>query len=91
VFPGANAPGTERFAVRIRLDDAEKLRLPAGTQGGAAVYTGDVHIAGVIRMALMRNSSWSNYLFSAPSQPEPMLVSTNMEMGSTAVVTTDQL
>ncbi len=63
LFPGANAPGTARFAVRIRLDDAEKLRLPAGTQGNAAVYTGDVQIAGVIRMALMRLSSWSNYLF----------------------------
>ena len=63
LFPGANAPGTARFAVRIRLDDAEKLRLPAGTQGNAAIYTGDVQIAGVIRMALMRLSSWSNYLF----------------------------
>jgi multidrug resistance efflux pump len=63
LFPGANAPGTARFAVRIRLDDAGKLRLPAGTQGNAAVYTGDVQIAGVIRMALMRLSSWSNYLF----------------------------
>jgi multidrug resistance efflux pump len=63
LFPGANAPGTARFAVRIRLDDAEKLRLPAGTQGAAAVYTGEVQIAGVIRMALMRLSSWSNYLF----------------------------
>lgn len=63
LFPGANAPGTARFAVRIRLDDAGRLRLPAGTQGNAAVYTGDVQIAGVIRMALMRLSSWSNYLF----------------------------
>jgi multidrug resistance efflux pump len=63
LFPGTNAPGTARFAVRIRLDDAEKLRLPAGMQGGAAVYTGNVQIAGVIRMALMRLTSWSNYLF----------------------------
>jgi membrane fusion protein (multidrug efflux system) len=63
LYPGSNAPGTARFAVRIRLDDAEKLRLPAGTQGNAAVYTGDVQIAGVIRMALMRMTSWTNYLF----------------------------
>jgi multidrug resistance efflux pump len=63
LFPGANAPGTARFAVRIKLDDAESLRLPAGTQGNAAVYTGDVQIAGVIRMALMRMTSWTNYLF----------------------------
>ena len=63
LFPATNAPGTARFAVRIRLDDAEKIRLPAGTQGNAAIYTGDVQIAGVIRMALMRITSWSNYLF----------------------------
>jgi multidrug resistance efflux pump len=63
LFPGANAPGTARFAVRIRLDDADKLRLPAGTQGNAAVYTGNVQIAGLIRMALMRLTSWTNYLF----------------------------
>lgn len=63
LFPGANAPGTARFAVRIRLDDAETLRLPAGTQGNAAVYTGHVQIAGIIRMALMRITSWTNYLF----------------------------
>jgi multidrug resistance efflux pump len=63
LVPAANAPGMARFAVRIRLDDAENLRLPAGTQGTAAVYTGNVQIAGVIRMALMRITSWTNYLF----------------------------
>lgn len=63
LFPGANAPGTARFAVRIKLDDAEKLRLPAGMQGNAAVYTGNVQIAGIIRMAVMRITSWTNYLF----------------------------
>jgi multidrug resistance efflux pump len=63
LFPGANAPGTARFAVRIKLDDADTLRLPAGTQGNAAVYTGQVQVAGIIRMALMRVTSWANYLF----------------------------
>ena len=63
LFPGIEAPHNARFAVRIRLDDAEKLRLPAGTQGSAAVFTGTVQIAGVIRMALMRATSWMNYLF----------------------------
>lgn len=63
LFPGPNAPGTARFAVRIKLDDAGDLRLPAGTQGNAAVYTGNVQIAGIIRMALMRITSWTNYLF----------------------------
>src|SRR5882724_9240536 len=63
LFPGANAPGTARFAVRIKLDDSEKLRLPAGSQGNAAVYTGNVQLAGIIRMAVMRITSWTNYLF----------------------------
>jgi membrane fusion protein (multidrug efflux system) len=63
LFPDADAPGTARFAVRIKLDDAEKLRLPAGTQGNAAIYTGNVQVAGIIRMALMRVTSWTNYLF----------------------------
>ena len=63
LFPGANAPGTARFAVRIKLDDAEKLRLPAGSQGNAAVYTGNVQLAGIIRMAVMRITSWTNYFF----------------------------
>jgi hypothetical protein len=63
LFPGIGNPGNARFAVRIRLDNANDLRLPAGTQGSAAVYTGNVQIAGVIRMALMRTTSWTNYLF----------------------------
>jgi multidrug resistance efflux pump len=63
LFPSADAPGTARFAVRIRLDDADELRLPAGSQGNAAVYTGRVQVAGILRMALMRITSWTNYLF----------------------------
>jgi membrane fusion protein (multidrug efflux system) len=63
LFPGIGSPSNARFAVRIRLDDAEQLRLPAGTQGDAAIYSGDVQIAGVIRMALMRITSWTNYLY----------------------------
>lgn len=63
LFPGVGNPNNARFAVRIRLDNAETLRLPAGTQGSAAVYTGTVQIAGIIRMAVMRAASWTNYLF----------------------------
>ncbi|MGY4308047.1 multidrug resistance efflux pump [Bradyrhizobium sp. USDA 4369] len=63
LFPGVGSPSNARFAVRIRLDDAEELRLPAGAQGDAAIYSGNVQIAGVIRMALMRITSWTNYLY----------------------------
>lgn len=62
LFPGIGQSSKARFAVRIRLDD-DTLKLPAGAQGSAAVYTGNVQIAGVIRMALMRITSWTNYLF----------------------------
>ena len=63
LFPGIEAPHNARFVVRIKLDDADDLRLPAGTQGSAAVFSGNVQIAGVIRMAAMRINSWMNYLF----------------------------
>jgi multidrug resistance efflux pump len=63
LFPGVGNPGNARFAVRIRLDDSDDIRLPAGTQGSAAVFTGNMQIAGVMRMALMRITSWTNYLF----------------------------
>lgn len=63
LFPGIGNPGNARFVVRIQLDDAEGLRLPAGTQGDAAIYSGNVQISGIIRMALMRITSWTNYLY----------------------------
>lgn len=63
LFPGIDTPHNARFAVRIKLDDANDLRLPAGTQGSAAVFSGRVQIAGVIRMAMIRANSWLNYLF----------------------------
>ncbi|MBR0881993.1 multidrug resistance efflux pump [Bradyrhizobium barranii subsp. barranii] len=63
LLPGIDAPHNARFAVRIKLDDGDDLRLPAGTQGSAAVFSGNVQIAGVIRMAVLRANSWLNYLF----------------------------
>lgn len=63
LFPGIDTPHNARFAVRIKLDDGDDLRLPAGTQGSAAVFSGRVQIAGVIRMAVIRANSWLNYLF----------------------------
>lgn len=62
VFPDVGTPDSTRFAVKIKLDDST-LRLPAGAQGNAAVYSGKVQIAGIIRMAVMRANSWMNYIF----------------------------
>ncbi len=49
------------FAVRIKLDDPE-LRIPAGAQGQAAVYTEDVQIVGIPIMFLIRTKSWLKYV-----------------------------
>ncbi|MEO9590260.1 HlyD family secretion protein [Rhodopirellula bahusiensis] len=52
-----------QFAVRIQLDEVDSHPLPGGAQGQAAVYTGDVQIAGIPVMFLIRANSWMNYLF----------------------------
>lgn len=57
---GGGPPTT--FAVRIRLDDAETLRLPAGAQGAGVVYTEHVPIAGLPVMVALRMKSWLNFL-----------------------------
>ncbi len=51
-----------RFAVRIKLDNAENLRLPAGTSGMAAIYTDNVPIAGIPVMVILRMQSWLKYV-----------------------------
>lgn len=51
------------FAVVISLDVAETLRLPAGAQGSAAIFTGTMQPAGVFRMATLRAQTWLNYVF----------------------------
>jgi len=51
-----------KFAVRIKLDDADDLRLPAGTSGMAAIYTDHVPIAGLPVMVVLRMQSWLRYL-----------------------------
>ena len=50
------------FAVRIKLDDSDGLRLPAGSQGQVAVYTEEMQIAGIPVMFVIRAQSWLHYL-----------------------------
>lgn len=50
------------FAVRIKLDDAETIRLPGGSQAIAAVYTEDIQVAGLPVMFVIRAQSWLRYL-----------------------------
>jgi len=51
------------YGVRIRLDDADQIRLAAGMQGIAAVYTEHVQVAGIPIMFLIRTKSWLKYVF----------------------------
>ena len=57
---GSGQPST--FAVRIKLDDFDSVRLPGGTQATVAVYTDNVQIAGIPVMFLIRAQSWMRYL-----------------------------
>lgn len=50
------------FAVRIKLDRGDELRLPGGSQADVAVYTDDVQIAGIPIMFVIRTYSWLRYL-----------------------------
>ena len=50
------------FAVRIRLDEADNIRLPGGAHAFAAVYTEDIQVAGIPVMFVIRANSWMNFL-----------------------------
>ncbi|QDV25380.1 HlyD family secretion protein [Aureliella helgolandensis] len=50
------------FAVRVKLDEGNNLRLPGGSQAQVAVYTEEVQIAGIPVMFLMRAQSWLRYI-----------------------------
>lgn len=57
---GTGVPSS--FAVRIKLDKADQLKLPGGSHAYAAVYTENVQIAGIPVMFIIRAHSWLNYL-----------------------------
>lgn len=57
---GSAAPAT--FAVRIKLDRGDELRIPGGSQAQVAVYTDDVQVAGIPVMFLIRAQSWIRYV-----------------------------
>ncbi len=57
---GSTAPA--KFAVKIKLDRGDGLRLPGGSQAQVAVYTEDVQIAGIPVMFLIRAQSWIRFV-----------------------------
>ncbi len=52
-----------RFAVQINIDDPNIKRLPAGTHGAVAIYTGGGQNFAFLRRINIRLYSWSNFLF----------------------------
>ncbi len=65
ILPTELATGAPaEFAVRIKLDDGENLRLPGGSRAQVAVYTEDFQIAGIPVMFVIRTQSWLRYLLS---------------------------
>lgn len=62
-LPNTLGSGTpSQFAVRIKLDRGEELRMPGGSRALVAVYTSDVQIAGIPIMFLIRANSWMRYV-----------------------------
>ncbi len=57
---GSSTPA--KFAVKIKLDRENELRLPGGSQAQVAVYTEELQIAGIPVMFLIRAQSWIRYL-----------------------------
>ncbi|MCG6867435.1 MAG: HlyD family secretion protein [Gammaproteobacteria bacterium] len=55
-----------RFAVKIRFDEEEKLRLPAGAQGAAAIYTDVGKGFSPLRRVVIRTYTWANWLYPLP-------------------------
>jgi len=55
-----------KFAVRIRIDNPDGLRLPAGAQGAAAIYTDVGSGFSPLRRIVVRTYTWSNWLYPLP-------------------------
>ena len=54
-----------QFAVKIYLDDPNKVGLPIGAQGAAAIYTSKGGFA-ALRKIDIRAHSWSSWLYPMP-------------------------
>ena len=55
-----------KFAVKIKLDDSVKVRLPAGAQGAAAIYTDWGTGFAFLRRIVIRTYTWANWLYPLP-------------------------
>jgi multidrug resistance efflux pump len=55
-----------KFAVRISIDNPDGVRLPAGAQGAAAIYTDVGKGFSPLRRIVIRTYTWSNWLYLLP-------------------------
>lgn len=55
-----------KFAVKIKLDDPRAVRLPAGGQGAAAIYTDHLTGFAFLRRIVIRTYTWANWLYPLP-------------------------
>lgn len=55
-----------KFAVKIKLDQAQPERFPAGGQGAVAIYTGHNKSLKPFRKIEIRTYTWLNWLFPMP-------------------------
>ncbi|MSR62930.1 MAG: HlyD family secretion protein [Planctomycetes bacterium] len=59
-----DAAKSGRVPVQIEvLDDISEYNLPAGSNATVAVYTGELHHLDILRMMILRISSWENWVF----------------------------
>jgi multidrug resistance efflux pump len=47
------------------LDDLSAYQLPAGSSATVAVFTGEMHHFNILRMVILRITSWENWVFSS--------------------------
>ncbi len=59
-------PPKGRFAVKIRMAEADSINLPMGGQGAAAIYTDKLRQYSFLRRIEIRGRSLLNYLFPMP-------------------------
>ena len=52
-----------KFAVRIRIDNPDCLRLSAGAQGAVAIYTDVGNSFSPLRRIVIRTYTWSDRLY----------------------------
>jgi len=57
-----HAPPAQKYAVRLKIEDAEHHPLAMGARGVGAIYTKHVAMIHLVRKVILRVQSLTNYL-----------------------------